>query len=102
MLTVTAADGSGYVSATSWCTSPPAPAIAVTGGPQPSSHAVHGQTVAYVTTRTQHALTVAQQGKLIEELHSVGHYGDFGFTVVNTAPSAQPWAGFDPLGTANP
>ena len=63
--------------------------IAVTGGPGPSSHAVHGQTLAYVTSRTQHALTAAQQGKLIEEVRSVGHHGDFGFTVLNTALSTQ-------------
>ena len=63
--------------------------IAVTGGPEPSSHAVHELTVAYVTSRTQHALTAAQQGKLIEEVRSVGHHGDFGFTVLNTALGAQ-------------
>jgi hypothetical protein len=63
--------------------------IAVTGGPQRSSSALREQTIAYVTSRTQHALAAVDRGKAIEVVHATAHNAVFSFTVLNLAPSRQ-------------
>lgn len=70
--------------------------IAVTGGPQRSSSALRGQTIAYVTSRAQHALAAVDRGKAIEVVHATARNAVFGFTVLNLALSNQP----DPTGSA--
>ena len=64
-----------------------AAAITVAVVPQRSSPAPRVQTIAYVTTRAQHALAGVAQGKVIEEVGSAGRNGTFGFLVFTMAPS---------------
>ena len=47
------------------------------------------QTVAYVTSRAQHALAALAQGNAIEEVSATARNGVFGFTVINMALSQQ-------------
>jgi hypothetical protein len=63
--------------------------IAVTVAPQRSSDAPREQTIAYVTSRAQHALAVVAQRKAIEEVLATAHHSAFGFTVINMALSEQ-------------
>lgn len=57
--------------------------------PQRSSPAPRVQTIAYVTTRAQHALAGVAQGKAIEEVGSAARNGTFGFMVITMAPSRE-------------
>jgi hypothetical protein len=70
-------------------------AIAVVGA-SPRTGALREQTISYVTSRTQHALSAVAQGKYIEEVQATAQNASFGFTVINMALSAEP----DPTGPA--
>jgi hypothetical protein len=63
--------------------------IIVTAAPQRNSNPLREQTVAYVTSRAQHALSAVAQEKAIEEVRATAHPGAFGFTVINMALSEQ-------------
>ena len=77
------------LSATGVALAAAAAVITVIVVPPRSSPAPQVQTVAYVTSRAQHALTAVTQGNVIEEVSATARNGTFGFTVVNMALSEQ-------------
>jgi hypothetical protein len=66
--------------------------IAASAGPGANPNALHGQTITYVATRAEQALTHLDQSHAIEIDTITTRNGAFGFTVLNTAvtPTGNP------------